>query len=204
MKAFQELNEETYYWLGVLFADGNGTAWNRIILKSKDYDFAKAFAEYVGQEVVEGMGARSVVYRVDFSDKELRSRLIELGFTKERKTERKLPWEILNMGIGLERHFARGYFDGDGSIHKDHRKPNGWRLEVSTHGSFTDDLRILWSAYCPTANVRKYDRVTSQRLMVYNFEGVQEVLRWLYQGATVCPHPKIKADSVKSLIGEIL
>lgn len=202
MLAFQKLNEETYYWLGVLFADGNGTQWNRIILKSKDYTFIKAFADYVGHDVIEGMGARSTVYRVDFSDSEMRNRLIELGWTKEKKAHRRIAYHPI--AEDMWRHFIRGYFDGDGSIHKDHRKPNGWRLEIATHKGFTEDLKQVMKAYCPKANIRVYDRKTSQRLMIYNFEGVTEVLRWLYKSATVCPHPKIKADSVKSLIEGIL
>lgn len=203
MKAFQKLDENTFYWLGVLFADGSGTMWNRIILKSKDYDFTKAFADYVGQEIIEGMGARSTVYRVDFSDKELRSRLIELGWTREKKYERSLPKSIFYNLEGA-RHFMRGYFDGDGSIHKDHRKLNGWRLEMSTHKTYTNEMKNLLSSMCPKANIRRYDRKTSNRLMIYNFEGVQEVLRWLYADASVCPHPKSKADSVKSLMEVIL
>ena len=203
MKAFQKMNEETYYWLGVLFADGSGTQWNRIILKSKYYEFTKAFADYVGQEVIEGRGARSTVYRVDFSDKELRQILIEMGWTKERKQDRLIPTHILYNLEGA-RHFMRGYFDGDGSIGKDPRKPNGWRLEMSTHKPYTSVMNSIISLMCPTANIRAYARGTSERLMIYNFEGVKEVLQWLYKDASVCPHPKIKADSVKSLIDEIL
>lgn len=203
MSAFTKLDEQTCYWLGVLFADGSGTRYNRIIFKSKDYSFIKAFADYVGQEVIEGKGARSTVYRVDFSDRELRQRLIELGFTKERKSERKLPKLILE-NPEIARHFMRGYFDGDGSIHKDHRKLNGWRLEISTHRPYSSDMRSLINASCPNANVRLYPNRKSERLMIYNFEGVKEVLRWLYKDASVCPHPKVKADSVKSLIEEIL
>ncbi len=203
MKAFQKLNEETFYWLGVLFADGNGSQWNRIVLKSKDREFIQRFADYVGQDVVVGYGARSIVYRVDFSDKELRSRLSELGWTKQLKKDRILP-KILYTDHNNVKHFMRGYFDGDGSIHKDHRKPNGWRLEISTHEPYTKGMYKLIKDACMNANIRVYDRKTSQRLMVYNFEGVQEVLRWLYADASVCPHPKIKADSVKSLIEGIL
>lgn len=203
MKAFQKLNEETYYWLGVLFADGSGTAWNRIILKSKDYEFTKSFADYVEQEVAEGMGARSTVYRVQFSDKELRERLIDLGWTRGKKDERELPRHLFSTYEGTK-HFMRGYFDGDGSIHKDHRKPNGWRLEISTHNPYTREMKRLIEESCPSANVRDYNRKSSDRLMIYNFEGVKEVLQWLYKDASICPHPKIKAEGVKSLIGVIL
>lgn len=202
MLAFQKYNEETYYWLGVLFADGNGTQWNRIVLKSKDYGFAKAFATYVGKDVIEGKGARSTVYRVDFSNKEIRNRLIELGWTKETKTSRFIPSYIFHHPNAKD--FVRGYFDGDGSIHKDHRKPNGWRLEIATHPTTSFELAKLINLHCPKANIRTYKRSTSERLMIYNFEGVKEVLQWLYKDASVCPHPKIKANSVKSLIEEIL
>mgnify|MGYP000852388664 CR=1 FL=1 len=201
MDAFKKYDEETYYWLGVLFADGSGTVWNRILLKSKDLEFVEG--TYVGKPVKEGRGARTVVCRVDFSDKVMRERLIALGWTKENKTTRKLP-ESLFHNLEGARHFMRGYFDGDGSIHKDHRKPNGWRLEMSTHSSYTNSMKKLMKAMCPSANIRRYNRKTSERLMIYNFEGVREVLRWLYADASVCPHPKIKADSVKSLIEEIL
>lgn len=198
--AFTVQNEETYYWLGVLFADGNGSEWNRIILKSQHRCFAESFGRYVGQEVKEGVGARSAVYRVDFSDKEMRQRLIALGYTKERKTERSIP----KLPQSMIRHFLRGYFDGDGCIHKDHRKPNCWRLELSTHKVNSESIASLMRQGSPNANICHYAKETSERLMVYNADGVRELLQFMYKGAEVLPHPKVKQPSVQSLTEGIL
>lgn len=204
MTAFKNLNEETFYWFGLLFADGSANGQkdyvNRVSFKSKDYALAKAYADYVGRKPREVKGERSVVYEVVFQDKEIRERLYNLGLEWALKKDRQLP----PLPNGMERHFLRGYFDGDGSIHKDHRKPNCWRLEVSTHPAYTEDMKELLEYFCTTANIRAYSRTTSDRLMVYNVAGVKEILKFLYKDVTVAPHPKVKAESVKSLIEGIL
>jgi len=203
MAAFMECNEEAYYWLGVLFADGAGNYPDyRLCLKSKHANFIQAFADYVSKPVKTGMGmgARSVVYRVDFYSKEIRLRLIELGYTVSRKADRALP----EIPPSMVRHFLRGYFDGDGSIHKDRRKPNCWRLEWCVHKSASEAIKHLLEVHCPSANVRLYDKKSVDCLMIYNSEGVQEVLRFLYENASVCPHPKVKAPGVQSLVEGIL
>ena len=148
--------------------------------------------------MTETRGARSVVFSVDFSDKQLRQCLEELGYLRCTKTTRPIP----TIPKAMIRHFLRGYFDGDGSIHKDHRKVNCWRIEIATHAATTEAVKYLLNMACPLANIRVYKRNTSERLMIYNAEGVKQILEFLYKEASVTPHSK--ADRVKSLIGAIL
>lgn len=198
MTAFVSKNEEAFYWLGVLFADGSGSNWNRISLKSKDPVFLQKFADYVGKDMKETKGERSVVYVVEFSDKTLRDRLLGLGFTRTVKADRPIP----KLPNSMVQHFLRGYFDGDGSIHKDHRKKNCWRLEIATHVPTSEAIKNLLKKSCPAANIGISRRSTSERLLVYNASGVAEILKFLYKDAKVSPHQK--AVKAQSLIGVTL
>jgi len=107
-------NEHTAYWLGFLFADGNtnGRSLN-ITLKGSDYEHLVKLASFLGstrpiRQFTEGKYTKT---NLQVTDQHLFDRLQELGITPFKEH----PLTTINsIPKGLENHFIRGVWDGDG------------------------------------------------------------------------------------------
>lgn len=115
--------EEKAYWLGFLYADGSVSKDNNVIdlaLKESDKEHLyryKEFLSYEGKVVKKNKKTETKIYngyRVSFSSKKMKQDLIKHGCTP-RKTK-TLTYPSKSIPTELERHFIRGYIDGDGSI----------------------------------------------------------------------------------------
>lgn len=115
--------QEKAYWLGMLFADGCVTKYekkgdhNSLELSLKDKEHVKKFIEFLGEtkEPKEKKIGPYISYRYYVSSKELVADLIEKGCTPKKSLTLTFPKEDV-LPTDLRRHFIRGYFDGDGSI----------------------------------------------------------------------------------------
>ncbi len=114
-------DEEELYWLGFLTADGsiNNNAIN-LRLTRKDKQHLEKFKEFMssGAEVKEYIvNAFEKEYKacgINITSQKLVERLMELGFTKERKNV--FPEWVEGLSGGTFRHWLRGIWDGDGSV----------------------------------------------------------------------------------------
>ena len=125
---FNEINsEETAYWLGFLYADGN-IRKNRnevsLTLQEKDlvtlqnfHKFCKNNNNILRHSLCKN-GKMYVSYTSSFSSQSIKNNLINLGcvpvksMTLTFPTKEQVPNQFLN-------HFIRGYIDGDGYIQYD-------------------------------------------------------------------------------------
>lgn len=113
--------EEKAYILGLLYADGfiGDEHFNNIVLGLKDKELVEKVAkviEYDGEirkSKKGGFENSKESYVLNFSSRIMANDLRRLGlYPNKSLTLTKLP----NIYDNLFRHFARGYFDGDGSI----------------------------------------------------------------------------------------
>jgi hypothetical protein len=112
-------NEEKAYFLGFIFADGcvvNDPKRFRyqvtLKLHTKDKHILESFITSVkGEMPVWKHGQREMV-EIHFSGKKMVNDLINLGATQNKTFTLQYP----NINEILEKHFLRGYFDGDGCI----------------------------------------------------------------------------------------
>lgn len=118
-KYFEKIDSiEKAYFLGLLFADGN--VYNNTItisLKRCDRDILEKFKSSIeGEMNIYDYKNESIL---KFSDKLFKEFLIYQGVTPNKSLTIKYP----KIKKCFDRHFIRGYFDGDGciSIHKDKR-----------------------------------------------------------------------------------
>jgi hypothetical protein len=112
-------SEEKAYFLGFIFADGcvvNNSKKFRyqvtLKLHTKDKHILESFITSVkGEMPVWKHGQREMV-EISFSGKKMVNDLIDLGVTQNKTFTLQYP----TINETLERHFLRGYFDGDGCI----------------------------------------------------------------------------------------
>lgn len=121
-------SEEKAYWLGYIMADGSVSLYNnqyslKLTTQKNDANTIKDFLESINStnKIYYGIGNYLKVNgeyneyaRCSLTSKHMISRLIELGVVPNKSGKEKIPAEI--KGTNLEKHFIRGYFDGDGTV----------------------------------------------------------------------------------------
>lgn len=125
--------QEKAYVLGLLYADGyNNTDRNSVSLGLKETDrevLDKITAliqpskplQYVKTSKTKSFENTQNQYRLVIANKHISERLVELGCGKAKTHNLIFPTEE-QVPKHLQRHFIRGYFDGDGSVSGDKQK----------------------------------------------------------------------------------
>jgi hypothetical protein len=117
---FEEIDtEDKAYFLGLICADGNVTN-NTVIyryqlslkLHTKDIHILNTFIKCVEGEMCVWLHNQREMGEVKLSGKKIVNDLTKLGVTPNKSLVLKYP----NIQEKFERHFLRGYFDGDGCI----------------------------------------------------------------------------------------
>lgn len=132
--------EEKAYILGFIFADGNITCDShyrlRITLKIDDLELLEKikdcikFSGSIHTRELKSLKRNTSGYEIcelSISNKHLIQSLIKLGAVPNKTFVIKYP----NIPDNLDRHFIRGFFDGDGSIYERRDRKNGVCAEVS-------------------------------------------------------------------------
>lgn len=105
--------EEDAYWLGFIYADGyisdNGIV--EISLKASDVEHLNKFATYI--KYTKEVKVKDHRCRLSFATQQLKSNFNNLGVVPRKSLILTFP-EFLSKE--LNRHFIRGYFDGDGCL----------------------------------------------------------------------------------------
>lgn len=115
-------NEEKAYWLGFLYADGSIT-YNlektkyviELGLAIKDYNHLEKFKKFLKCKNNIKLREKTKSCRLIICSKKMCEDLIKLGCVPNKSLILKYPTEE-QVPLELQKHFIRGYFDGDGSI----------------------------------------------------------------------------------------
>ena len=114
--------EEDAYWLGFLYADGCVSSVSykiELALASKDSEHVSKFAKYLKYSKDNAVKIRHIkddkyAARFSISNKTVWENLVSKGCIPNKSLILSYPSNnILN---GLDKHFIRGYFDGDGCL----------------------------------------------------------------------------------------
>ena len=107
--------EEKAYRLGFLYADGcvgnNGRTDIGLGLAIKDLCHIKKFKNFLKRNGK--IYTDDIKCRISFKNKHMHNSLVELGCVPKKSLILKFPSED-KLPKNLQRHFIRGYFDGDG------------------------------------------------------------------------------------------
>ena len=134
--------EEKAYWLGFLSADGyvSSVCGKRVGLSIaiKDYDHIVKFNEFINSTYtihtyVSTSGYSNSEYcRVIISSDAMYDDLVRHGVVEHKSEIFEYPY---NLSFDLQRHFLRGYNDGDGCITKN---GNAYSLKIMGTDNFLD------------------------------------------------------------------
>jgi len=188
--------ERKAYWLGYLYADGfvGDEHYNNIVFSQKQTDgyvieqFAKDI-EFTGQLRVSQPSAGTfenglpqVV--INFSSPTMARDLKKLNmFPRKSMTMELLP----PIAPQLMRHFVRGYFDGDGSIHESIRNYYKGREYYSYHwniiGTLPFNLKVA-SLLPVKSSMRDSHTPEMKYLNIDSNKKIKELYHFLYDDAT--------------------
>jgi len=184
-------SEDKAYWLGFLAADGNVTCGNgryRIALALKASD--RQHLEHFRRSLSSSSTIRSKIVmgneyvRIQISGKRLAERLVELGVTPRKSLTLEFP---LMLPDKLNRHFMRGYFDGDGCITRSRACKQLQFTVLGTKSFLEVYCDKLIQAHC-VSNVCLYPAKADSKCYQIAYTGnrqVPKIMNWLYKDATV-------------------
>lgn len=145
-------NEEKAYWLGFLYADGNvrirkNSGILKLKLKQSDKHHVENFnkcinSNYLIKDGLEILKHKNKEYKCYYSalciyNTKLVKDLYNIGCVNNKTQKIRLP----NINDIFIQHFIRGYFDGDGCIHKLKSGINCYDISIVSNTNFIVDLK---------------------------------------------------------------
>ena len=191
--------EEKAYWLGFIYADGNISDYTNpknhkycleITLKSDDKSHLELFKKHIGYEgeVTTRKVGKYEACRISFSSKELILDLVKLGCTPRKSLTLKYPLGFIPKH--LERHFIRGYFDGDGSVNtynvKECVRP---KINLSILGTehFLNNMQEVFLRELEVTQGNLYSNETRGEVLEYKkaWKQAMEILHYIYDDSNI-------------------
>lgn len=182
-KVFDVLNDESVYWLGLIFADGciSSKSYNNddydhhifeLSLMDSDADHINKFAKFI--EYNNKLYYTNSMCRICISNKYLWERLNSLGCVPKKSTILEFPSYLQDDQIV---HFIRGYCDGDGCLtwcDKNHTVPK--ILFIGCY-NFINDL----NKHLPIKNKNSIIKEAENVFVVtYTGKNAYLIAKWLY------------------------
>ena len=214
--------EEKAYWLGFLYADGNiipyGKYEVKISLAYKDLEHVEKFGDFVlknhnGKELAHPYmaklkGKEFPSAKVAVTNKKIVTDLIALGCTENKSLTLKFPNEN-QVPKDLQRHFIRGYFDGDGSISTPKNsygpRKNGRTISfIGTQDFLQSIIDIFVNEVCTDfGEINLYQKRNQQawQFSKTKYDTNKEIYEYLYRDATI--YLKRKYERFADLYGKL-
>jgi hypothetical protein len=183
---FKEIDtEEKAYWLGYIMADGcvhvgDGYRFSMTSIDKKHLELFVKTVAYTGEAVRVKSDNKNPIYTVNISNKRFVCSLIRQGVIPRKTFLLTYPHGIKK---DLERHFVRGYLDGDGYI-----TLSGGHIYAAIAGNFhfTKELALRMYKRCKLKKSSFYEH-SSKSLWLFRRSGVDAMkfCDYIYSGATV-------------------
>lgn len=196
-------SEEKAYFLGFLWADGcNILHRNRITisLHEKDYDILKKLNDLVFEnntitirkkENIRGHYINNKFCKntgdiVSFSiySKYMSNLLNSYGLIPRKSSIVEFPKESI-IPLNLQKHFIRGYFDGDGSIIKHNTKNRGYSIKIASSEIFCQKLKDIIFLH---TNLFFYNYNVNDKYSTIQLGGTYNSMifcKWLYENSNI-------------------
>ena len=208
---FKTINtEEKAYWLGFIAADGNifekgYTHLLSIGIQTRDkrmlYKFKKSIQSnhpIHDRKRISINGNKVFISTISIQSKEIASDLISNGITPKKSLTINFNEITKNIQEGLQHHFVRGYFDGDGcvSVHK-----NQLRFSfVSGSKNMIEELQKFFEKKC-NLNKVKISTSKNNKYFIFKYGGnlnATKIYQLLYSNANI--FLKRKKDKASKII----
>lgn len=188
---FTEINsEEKAYWLGFLYADGyvrivRGSCQMKLKLSTKDKNHIEKFQKSIksnyeikdSEEILENKGKKYTMNSsaLNVYSCNLVNDLINLGCVNNKTFKIRLP----NLTFNMMPHFIRGYFDGDGCIYRNKKRPNSFVVSIVSNKKFCDDL-LEFLNIGKILNFKNYSILTISKI-----SDVKKIRDYMYNDSTI-------------------
>jgi intein/homing endonuclease len=195
--------EEKAYILGILYADGN----NYVNIKNAKYQVSLALQlrdKLIMNKIRDLISPTSKLtliqskninrqdqFRLRIRSKLISEQLIKLGCVPNKALILEFPEWLIDPE--LQRHFIRGYFDGDGSLYAKKPKASGqvdWGWQLTSSKNFTIKTKQIIEQQTGVhftlklAHPKSDNAITTTISTGGNLQ-VKKVLDWMYRDATI-------------------
>lgn len=192
---FETINsEEKAYWLGFLMADGYITITERnaelgIELNIKDKEHLVKFQKFLKTNAM--VQERNRFFEkvannycnktlnscfIRIYNKKIVEDLIKLGFQQNKRNK---GLEFCQISDNLERHFIRGFFDGDGSIAKRRNRTNYVCNITSKDESFLKEIRNVLYNHNINSYITNWTNGYNHKMYQLNISAKKDVEKYL-------------------------
>lgn len=197
---FDDINtEDKAYFFGLLFADGHTRKNKRGIslrLQEEDAYILEIFKIKANIESPLYKDIRSKdnpnwsdTYFISIYSSQMAETLISYGMVPRKSLIKQFPEVILNSNEDIQRHFIRGYFDGNGSIgitysKVDKTKIVGGYFKITTTYDMCENIRTLLYKYIDFDEESDI-RIVHKKGCIYDMystkrKNIFKILDWIY------------------------
>lgn len=201
---FNEIdNEEKAYFLGFLFSDGDNNTRKHVVrlrLQEKDLDILERLNSLIENE----SPVRVIPYRekstafkngqdvacLIINSRRVSDRLNEIGFTPKKSFTINYP----AIPRELDRHFIRGYFDGNGSFGITNSKCNGYTqirfyLDIDGSDNILSVMQVILVQEMDLSITKRSVRAenTDGKVVTLRYSGEQalKIMDWIYKDSSI-------------------
>jgi len=189
---FENINSEIKaYWLGFMYADGyiSNRGSQKLIgvaIGTKDKNHLTKFVKHLKsnyqiKEYTANSGySKNIIYnRLLMTSETMFNDLLKQGLTEHKSLTLKFP----SITKKLERHFIRGYFDGDGSFAK---AVNGYNIKICGTKEFLTAILNIFQKNKLKLHQRNPDKdKNNYYLTIGGMQQVKHIADYLYKESTV-------------------
>lgn len=176
---FEDINnEEKAYFLGLMYSDGS-VSNHGFYIKMKDEDVIQKFKTALNAEqpIHRIYWGGNDAYIMQIYSKKLTQDLIKWGCYINKTKTIRFP----SIASSLQRHFIRGFFDGDGCLQLQDKIYHCRFDLTSASKMFLEDVRPIITSIAKTNGGLNKERKYDVWHLSYSGYQVQQILDWLYK-----------------------
>lgn len=145
-KVFDNITEDSAYWIGYLYGDGNCTMENkvRLAVSYEDRDILYQFRDFIksNDRPVKDFILKDKQYsKLELRSWRIHNKIIPYGLTTRKDSRGRLPVDLLQYEKG--KAFVRGLFDADGCFYYDGLHKNNLFAEITGYMPVLKDVKQL-------------------------------------------------------------
>ena len=193
--------QEKAYFLGFLYADGGNAIesnYTRIDLARKDRDILEKFSrliyldenpeQHIKDYTREREERTSIGSYLNINSKHICHALYNLGCENKKSLTLVFPEWLVDPE--LQRHFIRGYYDGDGGVYLTDIKTRGASTRMVSTLEFCQSVSKIIEAqtniqYGEPYNCKNVDGKNVYTISIAGNRQISHFLDWLYKDATI-------------------
>lgn len=178
---------EKAYILGLLYADGSFSPTNNTVnlsLSTYDVDILEKINNLIkSNKPIKNYNHKKILYsRISICGKQITKTLNNYGITHRKTYDITYPkW----LPKELNKHFIRGYFDGDGSIYHNKSYTEIYFSLIGTNSLMFDIQRIIFNELNICGHIKQHKNKINSILEIGGNKQTIMLYDWLYDNSSI-------------------